>query len=163
MNTATLQNLLPNSKVKLADDNLVLLVSIFYNHPRLLTEDGWKLLKIGSENLLIDLDTWYILKDKEVELIWKKDHITHVKLTSKLSGEELKKHWDDMLVFANKVQSDMSSHFDKKKVDELCDSLNKVTITEVDSSVSDLETGRAPGKTLLKEVQSPQASTFEHQ
>ena len=57
----------------------------------------------------------------------------------------------------------MTSHFDKKKVDELCDSLNKVTFTEVDSSVSDLETGRAPGKTLPKEVQSPPASTSEHQ
>ena len=77
MNTATLKNLLPNSKIRLADNNLVLIVSIFYNHPRLLSEDGWKLLKIGSENILIDTDTAHIAKDKEVQLIWEKDHITH--------------------------------------------------------------------------------------
>ena len=163
MNTATLQNLLPNSKVKLADDNIVLLVSIFYNHPRLLSEDGWKLLKLGTENILIDLDTWHILRDKEVELVWKKDHITHLKLTSKLTGEKLKKHWEEMVAFATKVQNDMTSHFDKNKVNELCDSLNKVTITEVDSSASDLETDHAPGKILPKEGQSPQANTSEHQ
>ena len=71
MNTATLKNLLPNTKVKLADNNLVYF-SIFYNHPRLLSEDGWKLLKVGSENILIIVDTAYIAKDKEIELIWDK-------------------------------------------------------------------------------------------
>ena len=69
MNTATLKNLLPNSKIRLADNNLVLIVSIFYNHPRLLSEDGWSLLKVGSENILIDMDTAHIAKDKEIQLL----------------------------------------------------------------------------------------------
>lgn len=163
MNTATLKNLLPNSKVKLADNNVVLLLSIFYNHPRLLAEDGWKLLKVGSENILIDMDTAYIFKEKDIELVWNKDHITHIKLTSHLSDEALKKHWEDMVSYANNVQRDMNAHFDKNKVDDLCNSLNQVTIEEVDSSVSDPGTDRVPEKTLLKEEQSPPANTSEHQ
>ena len=52
MNKATLRNLLPNAKVRLSDNQEVLLLSIFYNHPLMLSEDGWTLLKIGSENIL---------------------------------------------------------------------------------------------------------------
>lgn len=163
MNTATLKNLLPNSKVKLADGNVVLLLSIFYNHPRLLQEDGWKLLKVGSENILIDTDTAYIFKEKDIELIWNKDHITHIKLTSHLSNEALKKHWEDMVSYASNVQRDMTAHFDKSKVNDLCDSLNQITIEEVDSSASDPGTDRVLEKTLPKEEQSPQANTSERQ
>ena len=163
MNTATLQNLLPNSKVKLADSNIVLLLSLFYNHPRLLSEDGWKLLKVGNQNILIDLDTAHIFKDKEIELVWDNDHITHFRLTSKLTGEELKKHWDTMVTYANQVRRDMTSHFDKNKVDELCDSLNQVAITKVESSASDHDTDHVLERTPPKEVQSPPASISEHQ
>lgn len=161
MNSATIENLLPNSKVKLADNNLVLLLSIFYNHPRLLAEDGWELLKVGSENILIDTDTAYILKDKEIELIWDKDHITHLKLTSRLQGDALKKHWEEMVQYASSVQRDMTAHFDKSKVDELCDSLSSVSIKEAASSSSDRsdDTDHALDKTLPKEEQSLPTST----
>ena len=159
MNTAILRNLLPNSKVKLADNNLVLLLSIFYNHPRLLAEDGWKLLKIGSENILIDTDTAFIVAGKKVELVWDKDHITHLKLTSALQGDALKKHWEEMLQYASNVQRDMTAHFDKSKIDQLCDSLSSVSVKEVSSS-SDLDdTDRVPGKTLPTKEQSLPTNT----
>ena len=159
MNTATLKNLLPNSKVKLADNNLVLLLSIFYNHPRLLSEDGWKLLKVGSENILIDLDTAYIAKDKEIELIWDKNHITHIKLTSSLRGDALKQHWEDMLTYAGNVQRDMNAHFDKKKVDELCDALSDISVTKGDVCSDPSDTDHEPDKTLPAKEQSLPANT----
>ena len=154
MNTATLKNLLPNSKVRLADNNLVLIVSIFYNHPRLLSEDGWSLLKVGSENILIDTDTAHIAKVKEIQLIWDKDHITHLKFTSNLKGDALKQHWEEMLQYAGNVQRDMNAHFDKKKVDELCDALSDISVSK-DDACSDLEeTDRAPEKILPTKEQS---------
>jgi hypothetical protein len=159
MNTATLNNLLPNAKIKLADNNVVLILSIFYNNPRLLCEDGWNLLKIGSENILIDSDTAHIAKDKEIELVWDKDHITHLKLTSMLKGDALKQHWEDMLTYAGNVQRDATAHFDKNKVNELCDVLNDMTVS-TDDACSDLpDTDRVPDKTPLKEAQSPLANT----
>lgn len=157
MNTATLKNLLPNSKIKLADNNLVLIVSIFYNHPRLLSEDGWSLLKVGSENILIDMDTAHIAKDKEIQLIWNKDHITHLKFTSSLKGDSLKQHWEDMLKYAGNVQRDMTAHFDKTKVDELCDALSDITVSKDDVSPAPSETDHEIHKTHLEEVQSPPA------
>lgn len=159
MNTATLKNLLPNSKVRLADDNMVLLVSIFYNHPRLLSEDGWKLLKVGSENILIDTDTAHITKDKEIELIWDKNHITHMKLTSHLKGTALQQHWDEMVAYANGVQRDMTAHFDKKKVDDLCDALSDISVSNNDACSAPSQTDHELQKTPPKEVQSPPAST----
>ena len=154
MQTATLKNLLPNSKVKLSDDNLVLLLSIFYNHPRLLNEDGWKLLKVGSENILIDMDTAYIAKDKEIELIWNKDHITHIKLTSNLKEDALKEHWKNMLTYAAGVQRDMNAHFDKDKVDELCDVIQDMSLTKNDSCSVPCENHHELDKVPLKEDQS---------
>lgn len=154
MNTATLKNLLPNSKIKLADNNLVLIISIFYNHPRLLSEDGWKLLKVGSENILIDLDTAFIAKDKEIELIWDKNHITHMNLTSNLTGNALKQHWEDMLTYAGNVQRDMTAHYDKNKVEELCDVLNDMSVSKDDACSDLVETDREPEKTLPTKEQS---------
>lgn len=159
MNTATLKNLLPNSKVKLADNNLVLLLSIFYNHPRLLSEDGWKLLKVGSENILIDMDTAHIVKDKEIELLWDKDHITHLKLSSSLKGDALKQHWADMLTYAGNVQRDMNAHFDKDKVEELCDVLNNMSVTKDDACSDPSDTGHELDKTLPVKEQSLPANT----
>lgn len=158
MQSATLKNLLPNSKVKLSDNNLVLLLSIFYNHPRLLSEDGWKLLKVGSENILIDMDTAYITKDKEIELIWNTDHITHIKLTSNLKGDALKEHWDKMLTYASNVQRDMNAHFDKDKVEELCDVINDMTLSKKDAS-SDCENHHEHDKIHPKVEQSLPSST----
>lgn len=152
MNTATLKNLLPNTKIKLADENLVLILSIFYNHPQLLAEDGWKLIKVGSENVLIDTDTAHVTNGKEIELVWDKDHITHIKLTSKLQGDALMKHWEEMLQYAGNVQRDMTAHFDKNKVDDLCAALEDVKVsTSAENSEKNLE----QQKTLPTATQSP--------
>lgn len=132
MNTATLKNLLPNAKVRLADNNEVLLVSIFYNSPKMLSEDGWALLKIGSENILFDKDTMHVIDKCEIELQWEKDHITEIKLTSDLEGDALERHWDDMVKFSKQVKKEMSDFFDKSKVDDLCDKMNDIKVISDD-------------------------------
>lgn len=129
MQCATIKNLLPNTKIKLKDDHLCQIVSIFYNHPRLLEENGWDSLKVGSETILIDKDTLYITQEKEIELIWDKERITHIKLKSNLTGEKLKQHWDKMLKHGNMVRKAMQLHFDTKKVDDLCGKFDEVSVS----------------------------------
>ena len=68
MNTVTLNNLLINTKIKLKDDVILLALSLFYNHPKLLSEEGWVMLKVGSEKILVDKDTMHVLDDEEIEL-----------------------------------------------------------------------------------------------
>ena len=131
MNKATLRNLLPNAKVRLSDNQEVLLLSIFYNHPLMLSEDGWTLLKIGSENILVDKDTIQVIDKCEIELKWEKDHIVGLELTSNLKGDELKRQWDDLVEFSKQVKKEISLHFDKDKVDDLCNQMDEVKITSV--------------------------------
>tara|TARA_B100001063_G_C16617660_1_gene478992 strand:- start:258 stop:704 length:447 start_codon:yes stop_codon:yes gene_type:complete len=147
MNTATLKNLLPNSKIRLKDDHLVLIVSLFYNHPKLLNEDAWTLLKVGSEQVLIDSDTLHVCGDKEIEFVWKKDHISHIRLTSNLTGQALDKHWEEMLAFSENVKREMHDHFDDKKVSELCDFMSDVKLSSP-----------AQGRILEEEARVPQDS-----
>ena len=74
-------------------------------------------------------------------------------MTSNLKGKALKDHWDDMLTYAGNVQRDINAHFDKTKVDELCDALNDVCVTDP------CDTDHVPEKIHLKEEQSLQANT----
>jgi len=136
MNKATLNNLLPNAKIRLNDGKEVLLVSLFYEHPLMLDEDGWTLVKIGSENILIDKDTMQVIDKCEIELQWEKDHIQAIQLTSDLTGDDLKKHWEQLIEFSRKVKNEMSEFFHKEKVDDLCNKLTDVTIVS-DSSQGD--------------------------
>lgn len=128
MNVATIPNLLPNMKSRLQDGHVLLMTSFFYKHPAMLNSEGWKLLKIGSEKLLVDTDTLFIIGDHETELVWDKDHVTHVKLTSKLKDDELKTHWETLLKYANDLKKDMSAHYDEDKVDELSSMLKNVSV-----------------------------------
>lgn len=126
--TATIPNLLPNMKSKLQDGHILLMTSFFYKHPAMLNPNGWQLLKIGNEKLLVDTDTLFIIGDHETELVWDKDHVTHVKLTSTLEGEELKSHWESLLKYANDLKKDMSAHYSKDKVDDLTTMLKNVSV-----------------------------------
>lgn len=132
MNVATIPNLLPNMKSRLKDGHVLLMTSFFYKHPAMINPDGWKLLKVGNEKILVDTDTLFIIGKHETELIWEKDHVTHVKLTSKLKGDELKEHWDTLLKYANDLKRDMSAHYDKEKVDELSTMLKNVSVKSDD-------------------------------
>ena len=137
LNTTTIQNLLPNAKMRLKDNNLVLLISFFYPHPNLISESGWSLIKIGSENILIDKDTLQVCEGCEMTLKWNKDHIDAVKLKSPLHGEELKKHWDKTVKFCENVRKDMNCHFDTDKIEELTSSMAETKLS-VDEKTSDI-------------------------
>jgi len=128
MNTVTLKNLLPAIKIKLKDNVMLLALSLFYNHPSLLAEDGWALLKVGSEKVLVDNDTMHVFENEEIELKWTKDQITGVVLTSSLAGDALTKHWDEKVAFCNEVRNQMKDFFDKDKIDALCDEVKSVKI-----------------------------------
>lgn len=134
LNTTTIQNLLPNAKMRLKDNNLVLLISFFYNHPNLLSEDGWSLIKIGSENILIDKDTLQVCEGCEMTLEWNKDHINGVTLKSNLQGEELEKHWEKTVKFCENVRKDMNCHFDTVKIEELTSSMAETKINDDEKS-----------------------------
>ena len=81
----TLPNKLPNKKVKLGDGTVLKLFSLFYTHPYLLNEDGWKLLNLGEEKLLVDTDSLHVFGNCEIRLKYDKEHITNVNLTSNLA------------------------------------------------------------------------------
>lgn len=138
LNTTTIKNLLPNAKMRLKDNHLVLLISFFYNHPNLLSEDGWSLIKIGSENILIDKDTLQVCEGCEMTLEWNKDHINGVKLKSPLKGEELEEHWKKTVEFCENVRKDMNCHFDSDKIEELTSSMAETKITDDEKSCDTL-------------------------
>lgn len=153
MNKATLKNLLPNAKVRLNDGQLVLLVSVFYHHPLMLDEEGWTLVKIGSENVLIDKDTMQVIDKCEIELQWEKDHIQGIQLACNLAGDDLKKHWDEVVEFSRQVKNEMSDFFHKEEVDDLCNQLTDVNIT------SDSAQGDENPVQKLREHETIQTST----
>jgi len=128
MNSVTLKNLLPTTKIKLKDNVTLLALSLFYNHPSLLAEDGWVLLKVGSEKVLVDNDTMHVFEGEEIKLKWTKDQITGVNLTSSLTGDALTEHWNEKVAYCNDVRNQMKDFFDQDKVDALCDKVKSVKI-----------------------------------
>jgi len=127
----TLPNKLPNKKVKLGDGTVLKLFSLFYTHPYLLNEDGWKLLNLGEEKLLVDTDSLHVFGNCEIRLKYDKEHITNVNLTSNLKGDELASLFDEMLNYSKQVRADMNSHYDPDKVSEL--DLSSLKLTESSS------------------------------
>ncbi len=128
----TLPNKLPDKKVKLGDGVVLKLFSIFYTHPFLLDEDGWKLLNLGEEKILVDTDSLHVFGDCDVTLKYDMEHITHVNLRSHLKGDELNGLFDDMLKYSKQVRADMNSHYDPDKVSELTSALNTIKISSDD-------------------------------
>ena len=103
---------------------------MFYTHPYLLDEDGWKLLNLGEEKLLVDTDSLHVFGDCEVRLKYDNEHITDVQLTSKLEGDELHSLFDEMLEYSKQVRADMNSHYDPDKVSELTTNLKALNVAD---------------------------------
>lgn len=105
--------------------------SLFYTHPYLLNEDGWKLLNLQDEKLLVDTDSLHVFGDCQVRMQYDdNDHITHVNLRSDLTGDELTKLFDKMLEYSKQVRADMNSHYDSAKVCDLASGLKMLNVND---------------------------------
>ena len=121
-------------KIKTSDGHLLNVFSVFYAHPAMINEDGWTLMK--DMKVLVDVDTMFLLESNISEFGWDKDKLLTCKITSKLEGDALKKHWDKLYKHSLRTKKRMSQHFDK---DKLCDLLDDMKINkETDTNKSDV-------------------------
>ena len=133
MKSILITNLCTKTRVKMKDGHVIQLFSGFYNHPAMVKEDWWHLLKVGSERVLVDEDTLVIMKDMECEWGYeaKTDIILTCKLTSKISDEdERMQQWNKLYAFSLKLRKDIESSFKKTTVDDLTDQLNKTSLKD---------------------------------
>ncbi len=117
-----LKNRLPTFKIKTKDSHLLHIFSVFYDHPAMLNEDGWVLMK--GMKILVDVDTMFLLESNISEFGWNKEKLLTCKISSQLTGDELTKHWNKLYKHALRVRSRMKKHFDDTKVTELLENLN---------------------------------------
>jgi len=137
-----LPNKLPRKKIRTQDGAVLKLFSLFFSHPYMLNEDGWKLLVVSEEKLLVDVDTLHIFGDCEIKLVYEKEYITHAELTSDLKGEALDKLYLKMMKYAEKVRAEMNEHEEnleeigkkgnqeKNEEDKLVSEMNAITIKD---------------------------------
>ena len=137
------------TRIQTKDGVVIQLFSAFYDHPAMVNEDAWHLVKHGSFNLLVDEDTMEIMNGLECE--WgfsaNSDTIVTCKLSSHEKDEEKRNH--DMGIkfeYAKKVRRSMKSFFDASKVDELSLAVDAIDINELDDS-GFLDNGQVIGNT----------------
>jgi hypothetical protein len=105
------------TRVKTADDHTLKVFSAFYQHPRLLEPEGWTLLNMGDDKILVDVDTIHLLDQHECELGYepKTGTILTCKITPKHT-EDLDKHWDEILQYCLKVKEDFAKFCDVSNI-----------------------------------------------
>ncbi len=124
--------LIPNKakfKLKTTDNHVLDVFSAFYKHPAMLNEDAWTLMK--GMKVMVDVDTMLFFEGNETEFGWNKDKLETCKISSKLEGDELTKHWNKLYKHALRTKKRMAQHFDQDKVTELFENL------QVDTKKSD--------------------------
>jgi hypothetical protein len=142
-----LANKLPRKKIRTQDGTVLKLFSLFFSHPYMLNEDGWKLLVVCEEKILVDVDTLHIFGDCEIKLVYDKEYITHAELTSDLKDEALDKLYMEMMKYAEKVRAEMDEHqeeIDKRgnqekdqesnEDDKLVSEMNAITLKDETST-----------------------------
>ena len=117
-----LKNRLNKFKIKTKDSHLLHIFSVFYDHPAMINEDGWVMMK--DMKILVDVDTMFLLESNISEFGWNKDKLLTCKITSNLEGDKLTKHWNKLYKHASRVRSRMKKHFDNDKVVELLGDLS---------------------------------------
>ena len=118
-----LHNKLPKFKIKTKDSHLLHVFSVFYDHPAMINEDGWVMMK--GMKILVDVDTMFLLESNVSEFGWNKDKLLTCKITTTLKEEdEITKHWNKLYKHAMRVKSRMKKHFDDDKITELLQDLN---------------------------------------
>lgn len=141
-----LKNRVSKFKIKTKDSHLLHIFSVFYDHPAMLNEEGWVMMK--GMKILVDVDTMFLLESNISEFGWNKDKLLTCKITSNLEGEELNKHWDKLYKHATRVRSRMKRHFDSDKVVEMLEdlSISHSSPVEKDSTESDPKPENTPAK-----------------
>lgn len=139
-------NQLKSFKVQTKDGKHLRVFSIFYQHPGMLNEDGWKLFKLPGtkKQILIDVNTLYVLDHNMNEFGYKPntDIIETCKLTCTFkTQDEVDKHWEDMKEYAVSLKKDQKDFFDKQKVEELAKSTASLHLED-----NHLDTDSAPPK-----------------
>ena len=132
-------NQLKTFKVRTSDDVHLRVFSIFYTHPAMIVEDGWKLYKVSEkQQILVDVDTLHMFDLNDVEFGFRPntDMIETCKLTAPFqSQKDIDNHWEQLKEYAVKLKSDQNQFFDKKKVKELMEQNNESD----DDDVPDLD------------------------
>lgn len=118
-------------KIKTGDGHLLHVFSAFYDHPAMLNEDGWTLMK--GMKILVDVDTMFLLESNISEFGWSNDKLLTCKITSELKGDELTKHWNKLYKHSLRTKNRMSKHFDTKKISDLCSKLSLKDTKKSDS------------------------------
>tara|TARA_B100000674_G_scaffold119332_1_gene90646 strand:- start:2721 stop:3203 length:483 start_codon:yes stop_codon:yes gene_type:complete len=144
-------NLCTKTRICTTDNHIIQCFSGFYEHPALIDQDSWHLVKHGNTNLMVDQDTMHLMEDMVCE--WgfqpKSDTVLTLKLTStKEDKDERIKHWNQLYKYSMDLKKAMAQHFDNDKIDELADQMKKTSIS--DSSLEDSDSAcsdRKPEKT----------------
>ena len=125
--------------------------SAFYSHPAMINEESWHLIEAQAKQVLVDEDTMHIFKDMVLEFGEEatSDTILTCKLTSSIEDENKRAaQWNEKYTYAMDTRENMSKFYDKKKIDELTDSLAGISVCEkIDSDFVD--NSEAPGNTRV--------------
>lgn len=133
MKSILVSNLCTKTRIRTIDNHILQCFSAFYEHPALIDEDSWKLIKNGEQRIMVDTDTMYLMKDMVCE--WghdpKSDIILTVKLTStETDSDERMKRWNHLYEYSMKLKKAMNDHFDSKKLDSLTAQMSSASISD---------------------------------
>lgn len=132
MKSFLVTNLCTKTRISTKDDVILQLFSGFYSHPAMINEDGWHLFEANGKKILVDEDTLFIMKDMLCE--WGCEATSDVLLTCKLTSSiedesERMKQWNDKYKYSMDIRKASSQFFDKDKVDDLSNQLEKITVS----------------------------------
>jgi hypothetical protein len=145
MKSFLITNLCDKTRVKTKDGVMLKVFSAFYSHPAMVNEEAWHLIEAHDNKVLVDEDTAVIMKDMILEFGQEaiSDTILTCKLTSSIEGEDERAiQWNEKYKHAMDVRLNMAKFYDKKKVDELTETLAGITVSakigsdSVDNSVT---------------------------
>jgi len=163
MENFLLTNRCTKIRVQTSDNHTLKVFSVFYQHPALLSPDGWKLLDHG-EKILVDENTLWLLEQHECEFGYqpKDGTILTCKITPK-TKDDLDKHWDDMLQYCLEVKRDFAQFVDSQKVDELTNKLDDLKVkSDSPQECSDHSSNdHTPEKIPEEKVQTPPSKSNE--
>jgi hypothetical protein len=98
-------------RVETKDKVQLRVFSMFYPHPGMVEEEGWKIFQMDKDKILVDENTLYVLERNINEFGFepKSDTIISCKLTKEGSQEEIDAHWDDMKKYGEELKTDYSN------------------------------------------------------
>lgn len=153
MKSFVITNLCTKTRISTKDDVILQVFSGFYSHPAMINEDGWHLFEANGKKILVDEDTLFIMKDMLCE--WGCEATSDVLLTCKLTSSiedesERMKQWNGKYKYAMDIRKASAQFFDKNKVDDLSNQLEKITVSANTDSDSG-ENSEVPENILVEQ------------